>query len=65
MTGYSEARNKATQKYVKNNCDRLYITIAKGKKEELKAAAEAAGESLTAYLMHAAEMRIAQEKSES
>lgn len=59
---YTQARNKATQKYVKNNCDRIYITIGKGKKEELKAAADAVGESLTSYLIKAAEMRMQTEQ---
>lgn len=62
MAYYSASQNKATQKYVKNNCDRIYITIAKGKKEELKAAADAVGESLTSYIIKAAEMRMENEK---
>ena len=59
---YTQARNKATQKYVKNNCDRIYITVGKGKHEELKAAADAVGESLTSYLIKAAEMRMQTEQ---
>ena len=35
---YTQAQNKATQKYIKNNYDRLYITVPKGLKEKLKSA---------------------------
>lgn len=55
---YTEAQNKATQKYQKENYERIYISIPKGSKERIKAAADAAGESMTAYIMKAIEMRM-------
>ena len=55
---YSDAANKASQKYKKANYDRVYISIPKGKKEMIKAAADAADESLTSYIIKAVEMRM-------
>lgn len=55
---YSQAQNRATQKYMKENYERIYIAIPKGKKEIIKAAADAAGESLTAYIIKAVEERM-------
>ena len=60
---YSQAQNKATQKYMKENYERVALSFQKGNKERWKAAAEAAGESLTTYIMKAVEMRIKNEKS--
>lgn len=58
---YTQARNKATQKYVKANYERVALSFQKGIKDRWKAAAEAAGESLTTYIMKAVEMRIESE----
>ncbi len=58
---YSQAQNKATQKYVKENYERVALSFKKGYKERWKAAADAAGESLTSYIIKAVEMRIEQE----
>ena len=55
---YSQASNRAVQKYVKEHYDRICLSIPKGKKEKIKAAADAADESLTAYIIKAAEMRM-------
>lgn len=57
---YSQAQNKATQKYIKENYERISLSFQKGNKERWKAAADAAGESLTAFIVKAVEMRIAQ-----
>ncbi len=51
VAGYSQAQNKATQKYVKENYDRIQITCRKGKKEQYKALAEGAGKSLNQYIL--------------
>jgi hypothetical protein len=55
----SKAQQKAVNKYVKNNYDRINVTLPKGKKEEIQRAAEAAGESINAYIRTAIDMRIA------
>lgn len=46
MARYTEAQNKATQKYVKNNYDDIKIRVPKGKREIYKAHAESQGKSL-------------------
>lgn len=44
--GYTQAQNKATQKYQKENMDQIAIRVPKGKREEYKALADAEGVSL-------------------
>lgn len=43
---YSEAQNKATQKYIKNNYDSFMVRFPKGEKELFMAHAESKGTSL-------------------
>lgn len=50
--GYTQAGNKASQKYRKENRDRINLDVAKGKKEEFKAKAARKGMSLNAYIVH-------------
>lgn len=49
----SEARNRANWNWSKKHLDRLYITVPKGDKEKIKAAAEQAGLSLNEYIKRA------------
>lgn len=49
----SKAQMKATQKYVKNNYDRLEFRIQKGERDIIKAHAEKMGESLNQFLVRA------------
>ena len=49
----SKAQQRAVQKYVKANYDRLDLTMPKGRKEELKAHAAAQGESVNAFINRA------------
>jgi len=48
---YSESQKRASRKYNENNYDRLFITVPKGKKDEYKRKAEAAGKSLNQYIV--------------
>jgi len=48
---YSQAQNKATQKYVKKNYDRIYVTCKKGDKEKYAALAKDAGMSLNQFIL--------------
>ena len=54
----SEAQKKSAQKWDAANLDRISIAIAKGKKDEIKAAAIAAGESMNQYIITAIESRL-------
>ena len=49
--GYTQAQNKATQKYQKENMDQIAIRVPKGKREEYKALAESKGMSLASLIV--------------
>jgi len=53
MAPASKAQQKAVNKYIKDNYDRLNITIPKGQKATVEAAATAAGESVNQYTQKA------------
>ena len=59
----SKAQQKAVHKYVKNNYDRLELTVPKGQKDIIKAAAEKAGESLNTYVRNAINQRMERDAS--
>ena len=61
MAKYTAAQNRASQKYQKNNYERIALSLPKGNKEKMKAAADAAGESLTEYIRKAVQMRMQSE----
>ena len=56
----SKAQIKATTKYVKANYDEIKLRVPKGYKDEIKAEASIAGESVNEYVKTAIDMRIAQ-----
>ena len=47
----SKAQQKAVNKYMAENYDRINLVVPKGRRDELRAKAEAAGKSLNAYLI--------------
>lgn len=51
----SKAQQKAVAKYKKENYDRAEILLPKGRKEAIKAHAEAQGESVNAFINRAIE----------
>lgn len=55
---YTEAQNKATQKYIKNNYDRIMITVPKGERDKYKAYAKSKGISLNALFINLIEADI-------
>jgi len=57
----SKAQQKAVHKYVKNNYDRIELTVPKGQKDIIKAAAESVGESLNTYVRNAIDQRMEQD----
>lgn len=46
----SKAQQKAVNKYIKEKLDRINLTLPKGKKEEIKEAADSMGVSVNAYI---------------
>ena len=55
----SKAQQASVHKYVKNNYDRLDVTIPKGKKDIIKAHAVEQGESLNGFVNRAIDEAIA------
>ena len=47
----SKAQQKAVNKYVKNNYDRINVTFPKGQKEVIKEHAQIHGESVNAFII--------------
>ena len=60
-----ESRKKANQKWDAANLDRVSIAMAKGKKDEIKAAAVVAGESMNQYIITAIDQRMTGTPSEA
>ena len=58
MANTTKAAQKAVNKYIKNNYDRINLTIPKGKKEEYKRIAESEGKSLNQFIIDAINERI-------
>lgn len=48
----TKAQQKAVHKYVKNNYDRLELTVPKGRKDAIKAFAAAQGETVNSFINH-------------
>lgn len=57
----SKAQQRAVNKYVKNNYDRINVTFPKGQREIITQLATAAGESVNGYIKKAIEERIQRE----
>ena len=50
---YSQAQNKATQKYIKNAYDEIKVRVPKGEKDRIREHAAERGESLNAFIIRA------------
>ncbi len=57
----SKAQQKAVAKYMKNNYDEIKVRVEKGKREIIKTAATAAGESVNGYIKKAVDQRMERE----
>lgn len=65
MAPASKAQQKAVHKYVKNNYDRIELTVKpKGKKEEIKTHASMHGETLNSFINRAIDEAIKKDKEE-
>lgn len=49
----TKAQQKAVQKYVKNNYDRIVLTVPKGERDKIKEYAESKGESMNGFIVRA------------
>ena len=49
----SKAQQKAVNKYVKENYDRVNVNMPKGRKDQVKAHADSKGESLNTFINRA------------
>lgn len=56
------ARTRANYKYSKKAYDRIAVMVKKGRKSEIRAVADKAGQSLNAYIIQAIEQRMEREK---
>ncbi|WP_313994131.1 Arc family DNA-binding protein [uncultured Selenomonas sp.] len=56
--GWIENKLARTREYNKENYEQIVMRVPKGVKEKIKAAAEAAGKSMTSYIMEAVEEKI-------
>lgn len=61
----SKANQRAVNKYVKNNYDRINVTMPKGKKDAIQSRAEAQGQSVNAYINTAIDEKMSREAIES
>ena len=57
-----KSNQRAVNKYVKNNYDRVNVTMPKGKKDTIQAHAEAQGMSTNAYINAAIDEKMERDK---
>lgn len=55
---YTEAQNKATQKYIRENLEEIKFRVRKGEKDRYRDAAERAGLSMARFFLDAADEKI-------
>ena len=65
MAKTSAAQQRAVHKYVKNNYDRLELSVPKGENVTIQQAAKQAGQSVNAYIYEAVCARMQQENAMS
>ena len=63
MSPASKAQQKAVNKYMKNNYDRINLVMPKGKKEVIQAHAAQQGESVNAYINRAIDKAMSEDDS--
>ena len=57
----TKASQKAVNKYIKNNYDRVNLTIPKGKKDEYRKIAKSKGISLNQFIIDCIEANISED----
>ncbi len=58
----TKAQQKAVNKYMAANYDRINLTVPKGQKEEIKAHAESKGESVNSFINRAIKQTMESDK---
>lgn len=58
----TKASQKAVNKYMKENYDRINLTVPKGKKDKIKEHAESRGESVNGFINRAIDETINRDK---
>ena len=61
----SKAQQKAVNKYMAANYDRINLTVPKGKKDTIQAHAETQGESVNGFINRAIDHQISQDRDKS
>lgn len=64
-TKISKAQQKAVNKYVKNNYDRINVTFPKGQKQIIKTHALQHGESVNAFIVRSVTERMERDINEA
>lgn len=59
----SESQKKASRKWNDNNLERLYVTVKKGQKDQIKQIAESKGETINGYIVKAIQKRMDEDLS--
>ena len=62
---YTDARKEGNRKWDTANLDRVSIAMPKGKKDDIKAASSAVGESMNQYIINAVEQRMERDKEKA
>ena len=62
---YTEAQNRATQKYIKDNLEEIRFRVKKGEKDRYKIAAEKTGLSLAKFFLTAADEKIVRDSEKN
>lgn len=58
----SEARKRATYKYISKAYDRIVLNLPRGERDRIKTAASEAGESVNAYIKRAISAQMQREE---
>ncbi|OUN91519.1 hypothetical protein B5F98_12045 [Pseudoflavonifractor sp. An44] len=61
----SKAQQKATNKYIASNYDRINLTVPKGRKAAIQAHAAEHGESVNAFIARAIEETMERDKEKA
>ena len=59
----SKAQQKATNKWINNNYDRINLTVEKGRKDVIKSYADRAGESVNGFISRAISTAMREQES--